>query len=97
MMMLMLLTILKMLLVMTVRAEMMMIKTGESAALECEGAWKYCEWKHHEKVSTALLPINWLNPGVTLSLLCSWLLSFTHVKQKSKMYWNEIGPVCLKS
>ena len=44
-----------------------------------------------------LLPINWLNPGVTLSLLCSWLLSFTHVKQKSKMYWNEIGPVCLKS
>ncbi len=48
MMMLMLLTILKM---MTVRAEMMMIKTGKSAALECEGAWKYCEWKHHEKVS----------------------------------------------
>ena len=39
-----------MLLVMTVRAEMMMIKTGESAALECEGAWKYCEWKHHEQV-----------------------------------------------
>ena len=52
--MLMLLTILKMLLVMTVRAEMMMIKTGESAALECEGAWKYCEWKHHEQVSAVM-------------------------------------------
>lgn len=51
MIMLLLLTILKMLLV---RAEMMMIKTGESAVLECEGAWKYCEWKHHEQVSAVM-------------------------------------------
>ena len=47
----MLLTILKMTLVITARAEMMMIKTGERAALECEGAWKYCEWRHHEQVT----------------------------------------------
>ena len=50
-MMMMLMIIPKMLLMMTVRAEMMMIKTGESVALECVGDWKYCEWKHHEKVS----------------------------------------------
>ena len=49
-MMLMLIIIPEILLMMTVRAEMMMIKTGESAALECEGDWKYCEWRHHEKV-----------------------------------------------
>ena len=46
----MLIIIPEILLMMTVRAEMMMIKTGESAALECEGDWKYCEWRHHEKV-----------------------------------------------
>ena len=48
--MMMLSTILKMMPVMMARAELMMIKTGESAALECEGAWKYCEWRHHEQV-----------------------------------------------
>lgn len=55
----MLLTILKTMLVMTARAElMMMIKTGESAMLECEGAWKYCEWRNHEQVTrlTTTLP-----------------------------------------
>lgn len=48
--MMMLSTILKMMPVMMARAELMMIKTGESADLECEGAWKYCEWRHHEQV-----------------------------------------------
>ena len=70
--MMMLMIISKILLMMTVRAEMMMIKTGESAALECEGDWKYCEWRHHEKVGIDKIGINpsclilFLLPGIFL-------------------------------
>ena len=48
-MMMMLLIIMRMMLVMGVRAEMM-VKSGESLALECGGEWKYCEWTHHDRV-----------------------------------------------
>ena len=49
-----------------------------------------------ERIWVTLLPINLSKLGTTLSLLCSWLLSLTHL-QKSKMYQNEIGPVCLEN
>ena len=71
-MMMMLMIIPKMLLMMTVRAEMMMIKTGESVALECEGDWKYCEWKHHEKVSGDRQ--TGLNPSCTILFTLAGIL-----------------------
>ena len=69
--MMMLMIISRMLLMMTVRAEMMMIKTGESAALECEGDWKYCEWRHHEKV---IRDKNGINPSCLIFFLPGILL-----------------------
>ena len=44
----------------------------------------------------SLLSINWSIPGTSITL-CSWLFSFSHLLQKSKMYWKGISPVCLKS
>ena len=70
-MMMMLLIIMRMMLVMGVRAEMM-VKSGESLALECGGEWKYCEWTHHDRVELII------HLGQTQCLLAysfRWLLA----------------------